>query len=1094
MRYKLISTVIFALGLTFTAKSQTNSPLWLRYPAISPDGKTVVFCYKGDIYSVSAQGGEARAITSNPAYDYLPVWSPDGKTIAFASDRHGNFDVYTVPVVGGTPKRLTFHSANEYPSAFCPDGNSIVFSAHIQDDAKNILFPDRRLSELYSVPTQGGRIAQVLTTPAINACFSHDGKLIAYHDVKGYEDNWRKHHTSSVTRDVWIYDTQTRKHKKISNFAGEDRNPVFAPDGKSLFYLSEQNGSFNIVEANLQNSDNQTVITNFDKHPIRFLSAANNGTLCFTYNGEIYTKENGQQPKLLQVTILSDEVETEIKYSTKTRGASEMALSPDGKEIAIIIRGDIFVTATDFPSTKRITCTPGQERSVSFSPDGKKLLYASERDGSWNIYQTSIVSPDEANFSLSTLLNEEALVATDAETFQPLYSPDGKEVAFLEERTTLRIINLESKQTRTVLEPNYNYSYSDGDQWFQWSPDSRWLIAQYMETPSWPDEDIALIKADGSGQIHNLTHSGYSDAMPRWMMKGKAIIWQSDKMGMRSHGSWGAQADVYAMFLTQQAFDEFNLSKHEWKLLQDKQKDKAKKDKNDDGKNKKNKGKKGKSTDTEDDSDSSDESVEPLQFDLDNLDDRKIRLTINSANISDAVLTSNGEKLFYLCRFEKGYDLWVNNLKDKETKLLVKINGYASDLQFDKNEKNLYFLSDGVPNKIEISSNKKTAVKFSADCVVDYPQERAYIFEHLWRQVLKKFYDPVLHGIDWNYYKAQYMRFLPHINNNYDFSEMASEMLGELNGSHTGCRFYPQPTNADNTASLGVLYDLSYTGRGVCVAEVLDKSPLVKAKTRISAGTIIEQVDGVDITADMDIYPLLNRKQGKMVLLSLYNPVTQARWTETTRPISQGAETSLLYHRFVKNCNAEVERLSNGRIGYVHVKGMDSPSFRQVYSDLLGKHRNKAAVVVDTRFNGGGWLHDDLATLLGGKKYVEFSPRGQHIGTEPIAKWFKPSAVLVSEGNYSDAHGFPYVYKTLGIGKLVGMPVPGTMTAVWWETQIDPTLVFGIPQMGVKDLNGKYLENQQLMPDIQVPITPEDARDGVDTQLRRAVEELMKQI
>jgi C-terminal processing protease CtpA/Prc len=173
---------------------------------------------------------------------------------------------------------------------------------------------------------------------------------------------------------------------------------------------------------------------------------------------------------------------------------------------------------------------------------------------------------------------------------------------------------------------------------------------------------------------------------------------------------------------------------------------------------------------------------------------------------------------------------------------------------------------------------------------------------------------------------------------------------------------------------------------------------------------------------------------------------------------------------------------------------MDSESFREVYSDLLGKHRSKEAVIVDTRFNGGGWLHDDLATLLSGKRYADFVPRGQYIGSEPIAKWYKPSIVLISEGNYSDAHAFPFTYKALNIGKLVGMPVPGTMTAVWWERQIDPTIVFGIPQIGVKNLEGKYLENNQTEPDIRVAISPEEAASGVDTQLRAAVEELLKQL
>ncbi len=1086
MRKNLLLLIV-AIFSTVNLFAQVNStPLWMRYPAISPDGKFIAFSYKGDIYKVSANGGDARILTTNPAYDYMPVWSPDGQTIAFASNRNGGFDIFTIPAEGGEPIRLTFHSANEYPSAFTTDGKEIIFKASIQDDAKNILFPSDVLSELYSVPVAGGRIKQVLTTPAESAVFSPDGKYIAYHDSKGYEDNWRKHHQSSVTRDIWIYDTQSKTHKKISSFEGEDRNPVFSADGKTIYYLSEINGSFNITSQDIELTSQPKTISNFTKHPVRFLSFANN-TFCFHYNGEIYTQLLNGNPQKVAINISADKTEQEIKFESLSRGATEMAVSPDSKEIAFIIRGDVFVTSTDYNNTKRITNTPEQERSVSFSPDGKKLLYASERNGSWNIYQTSVFSADEPNFALSTLLKEEPVVTIPEETFQPAYSPDGKEVAFLKERTTLCVMNLESKQIRTILDGRYNYSYSDGDQWYQWSPDGKWFVVSFMELPSWPDSDVALVKADGSGQFFNLTKSGYDDSNPKWMMDGKAIVWFNDKMGMRSHGSWGSQFDAYAMFLTQESFEEFNLSKLEWELLKEKRKKDKEKAKEDTKEKEKSDKKDKKET-------PKDKGIEPLKIDINNIDDRKVKLTINSSALSDAILVPDGDKLYYLSRFEKGHDLWVTNLKDNETKLLVKIDGYAGNLSIDKEQKNLFLLSSGSIMKVEISSNKLTTIKFNAEFSVNYPKEREYMFEHMWRQVDKKFYDPNLHGIDWKFYKSEYSRFLPHINNNFDYAEMMSELLGELNGSHTGCRYRSNPDNADQTAALGVFYDLNYSGNGMKIAEVIDKSPLINSKGKVKSGVIIEKIDGVDISANSNYFGLLNRKAGKLVSIEFYNPVNGERWAESVKPINRWDESELIYKNWIKKRNDEVERLSNGKIGYVHIRGMNSQSFREVYSDLLGKHRGKEAIIVDTRFNGGGWLHDDLATLLSGKKYVDFTPRGQHIGAEPIAKWYKPSVVLVGEGNYSDAHGFPYVYKTLKIGKLIGMPVPGTMTAVWWETQVDPTLVFGIPQMGVRDLNGKYLENQQLNPDIQVPIKPEDAATGIDNQIKAAVEELLKQV
>ncbi len=320
---------------------------------------------------------------------------------------------------------------------------------------------------------------------------------------------------------------------------------------------------------------------------------------------------------------------------------------------------------------------------------------------------------------------------------------------------------------------------------------------------------------------------------------------------------------------------------------------------------------------------------------------------------------------------------------------------------------------------------------------------------------------------------------------------MLSEFLGELNGSHTGARYRPvSPTPP--TAALGAFYDHGYTGDGLKIAEIIAKSPLTKAGSGITTGCIIEKIDGQPILDGEDYYPLLSGKAGKTVLLTVYNPATGKRFEEKIKPISYGEQTELLYARWVENCRETVDKLSGGRIGYVHIRGMNSESFREVYSELLGRCRNKEAVVIDTRHNGGGWLHDDLATLLSGKEYQRFEPRGQYIGSDPYNKWLKPSIVLMCENNYSNAHGFPWLYKELEIGRLVGTPVPGTMTAVWWETQIDPTLVFGIPQVGVKDMRGNYLENQELFPDIEVYNSPVQQLSGEDHQLHKAVETLLK--
>jgi C-terminal processing protease CtpA/Prc len=327
---------------------------------------------------------------------------------------------------------------------------------------------------------------------------------------------------------------------------------------------------------------------------------------------------------------------------------------------------------------------------------------------------------------------------------------------------------------------------------------------------------------------------------------------------------------------------------------------------------------------------------------------------------------------------------------------------------------------------------------------------------------------------------------------NRDFAELLSEMLGELNVSHTGSGYLAHDAGADATASLGVFADAGYNGAGIKIAEIMEGGPLAGAKSGAKAGMVIEKINGVVIEAGAEYDSLLNQQAGKRLPISLFDPATGKRFDEVVKPIPRGEEDELLYRRWVKAEREQVEKISGGRVGYVHVRGMDDASYRVVYSDLLGRHSAKEAIVVDTRFNGGGNLHDELATLLSGKRYLEFLPRGQPLGFEPTTKWTKPSVVLISEANYSDAHLFPWVYHHLGLGKLVGMPIAGTGTAVWWETLQDRSLYFGIPQVGFRDAKGEFMENAVIEPDVKVPNDPARIAKGDDQQLEAAVKEVLK--
>lgn len=1084
-----LAAIVFCLSV-----SAQQNPLWLRYPAISPDGKTIAFGYKGDIYRVDINGGVAVPLTIHEAQDMMPVWSHDGKYIAFASDRYGNFDVFVMPSTGGTPTRLTYNSAPDYPYDFSPDDKQVIFGSSRNIPNKNVRFYSPRLFQnLYTVNITGGRAVLISSAGFENAHYNSKGTEIVFQDRKGYEDPWRKHHTSSVTRDVWIMDIKSNTFRKISGFEGEDREPVFSNDDQFVYYLSEKNGSQNIYKTPVVNKMAERQLTSFKTNPVRHLSVSKDNVLCFTYDGEIYTLKEDGEPKKVSIQIYNDGRAGVEKNVSINGNVSEFVLSPNGKEIAFVTRGEIFVTSVEGGQTKRITNTPQQERMVQWSPDGRSLVYAAERNDNWDIYRSTIVRKEEPYFYASTLINEEPLIATSEEEYQPKFSPDGKEIAYVAQRNILKVYNLATKQTRTLLPEGRNYSYSDGDWDFNWSPDGKWVLSDDAEG-NWFTGNVAFIKSDGTNGIQHPLVSGFGQGNVKWSMDGKAITWVSAKEGRKSLALQGSrEVDIYAGFLDKQLYDRFKLSKEDFALLKEKE-DKEKADKEKDKDKKTDAGSATNNGDKKNDLAKDNTAVKPWSPNVQDLEDRVVRLTINSSSISDYVVNSDGSKIYYLASFEKGYDLWVTEPRTRETKILAKLGGSPSGIEISKDGKSLFVTNNGSLVKVD-DAGKISSIGINGEMVLNAAKEREYIFDHVWRQVEEKFYDPKLQGVDWKSVKATYAKFLPHISNNYDFQELLSEMLGELNASHTGGRYNPRMDNPDVTAALGLLYDETYTGRGLKVTEVLETGPLDKSVSKVKAGDIIEKIDGEAITDSVDWAKYLNRKAGKNTLLDIYDPSTGTRWEETLKPITFGEESALMYKRWIKKMEEMVDKLSGGKVGYVHVQGMNDGSYRNTFDAVLGRNFDKEALIVDTRFNGGGWLHDDLTTFLSGKHYLDFAPQGHRLKDgEPMGRWTKPSCVLMSESNYSDAFIFPYVYKQNGVGKLIGMPVPGTGTAVWWEQQIDPTIIFGIPMVATIGKENRPTENLQLEPDIKVPLRYEDFLNGRDPQIEAAVKEMLDTI
>lgn len=1055
-----------------------ENPKWIRYQSISPDGLTIAFTYKGDLYSVPTSGGEAKQLTFHEAHDYMPVWSNDGKKIAFASDRYGNFDVFLMPAQGGPAERLTFHSNDENPYDFSADNKYVLFGAVRQDLAEHRQYPTGSQPELYKVPVTGGKVDQVFTIPAENVQVSKDGKTYVYHDKKGGENEWRKHHESAIARDIWKYDVAKNEHSMITSYKGEDRQPVFSADEKSIYYLSEKSGNFNVHKLDLANPAQQKQLTNFETFPVRFLSFGN-GILAFGYDGELYTMKEGAAPRKVNVEIRTQSPNNNDKYITINGGVNEMEVSPNGKEIAFIARGEVFVTSVDGSLTKRITNTPAQERFVTFTPDGKSVVYSSERDGKWSIYKTTKTRAEEPFFYASTLLKEEVLLTGEKDHYLPAFSPDGKKLAYILDRRTLQVKDLETGKVINLLTPKDLFHMRDGDKYFTWSPDSKWLLAEWDKTLS--NSEILLLAADGSKRM-NLTESGYYDGSPKWTNEGKQMIWFSNRNGLKSYATSGrSEMDVYSMFFTQDAWDKYNLSEEDYKHMKEVEKANKKEDNSEKKDKDSDKDKKAK------------EEVKPTQIDWEGLKERKDRLTIHSSFVSDAVLSKDAEKLYYLTQFEDKSNLWETNLRTNETRMLIKLNASSGSLAWDKEKENLYLLSGGKISKIDVSKEKSEDIKIAGEMTYDAEKERQHMLEHVYIRTKNSFYDEQFHGKNIDTLYAQYKRYLPSIGNSYEFAEMLSEMLGELNSSHSGARYSSENPNGDATASLGIFMDYDYKGDGIKITEILKGGPLDKASFSVEPGMVITAIDGEPVTKDKDVARYLNRKADKFVLLELSQPGKKETKQITVKPISLSEERDLLYKRFVKINEKEVAEKSNGKLGYVHIPGMSDAPYRSVYEDMMGKYQDTEAVIVDTRFNGGGDLVADLAMFFTGTPFITYATDDRAVGGEPTSRWTKPTLSLFNESMYSDGHCYASGYTDLKLGITVGMPVPGTCSFAGWESLPDGTR-WGMVPVSAKNMAGEWMENNQTEPQIMVKNMPGVIDAGRDQQLERGIEELLKEI
>ena len=1039
------------------AVADDGRPLWLRYPAVSPDGQQIAFTYGGQIWRVASAGGEAVPLTSGEFYSTRPVWSPDGKKIVFASKTHGNLDLFIMPATGGVIKRLTYHSADDLPYAFSPDGAQIYFSSSRLGSPRRVPVGTYAGSDqLYTVPSRGGRTRMFIPTPALDVAASPDGKSLLYDNRPIYENEWRKGAVSDGTRDIWLYDITATKHRKLTTFRGEDRDATWAPDGRSYYYLSERSGSFNVWQANVEGDAQEKQITSHGIHPVRFLSIAKDGTMVYGYDGEIWRRApgNGAQSQRVPIRISQTSLVQGSFSASANAYASELAVSPDGAQLAIVARGEVFVMSAVTGKIRRITNTPQHEASVSFGPDGKTLIYSCERDGDADIFEARI-APGAKSFTEPGPVTEVKLIDSTGDALLPAYAPDGQRIAYFDNRESIKVFDRRDGKTTTVLPKGAIYSYKDGDTSFNWSPDGRWIVSTAGSISAC--QEVVMLDATGKGAPVNLSRSGYDDLLPRFTRDGKAVIWLTSEYGLRSSDGNPSQLDAQITFLTPQAHSAF-LAGLEGMAVP--------------------------------------ASVEKEAFELQTagLSLRSSRLTPISGNLAFVDLSPDKHSVVFVMSEETGHSIGYRfDFRTKSLKQLFYKPLTATSFVADAKGENIYALGPLGIEIINLSTGAVSTFPITTQIEYDPRGEMRYLFDYFWRTTKLKFYRSDMHGVNWEVIGEAYRKFLPHINAWEDFADVLGEMAGQLNASHMAGVYKPKPKNADQTASLGLYFDETYNGAGMKILDVLPGGPADRVGSTLRPGALILEIDGKAIEGDTDLDTLLNHKVGVLVQLTVRPAAGGPAVKEIISPTSYANALKLAKERWIEERDVMVQRLSGGRLGYVYIEGMNNMEFQRAMSVVFGKHRDKEAMVIDIRFNGGGNLHDQLLAMFTGQAIAGFTTRdGQMLVTFPgKARWTKPSILMANAGSYSDGSMFPHVYKRNKVGGLVGTRVPGTGTAVWWVEVLNGQITYGIPQLGSRDFETGWFENQEVVPDELVYNDPDSIEDGRDPQLEAAVRRAM---
>lgn len=1045
----LVSVALLCLFVGASVRAQlilpAEKPVRIaRFPALSPDGSRVCFSYQGNLWIAPASGGDAIRLTANDSLDTNPRWSPDGKWLAFNSDREGGSQVFLIPAIGGPARQITFHSVAATVHDWFPDGRSLLVTSA----------RDTRNTGIYRLDAVTGRMKRLVKDDARSSftALSPDGKWLAY--TRGaLVDTIRKNYKGAANYDIYVAPTDgSAPARRLTDSDKNDMWPVWGADNRTVFYSSERDGVGTIWKQSREGGRPVKVVSD-PPDSIRFVTIARNGaTLAFESDNRVCTAPTGGG-RATPVTLYcrTDERGPKTNYATFTgNNVSEFALSPDGKRAAFVIRGDIFVvTIEKGGEAKRLTDNPTRDQDITWSPDGKNLVFSSNRSGSFKLYLVNLASRETRPLTQGSGIDT-----------TPRFSPDGSWIAFRRgPKTGIYLIKPDGKGEQVAV-PGPKVDF------FRWSPDSKWIA--YSQENDIRTDDVWVIPLTPEGTalkpgtpINVSDHPGFNE-FPAWFSDGTKLAFLSNRTRNR---------DVETI----NHVGRFGL----YTVPLEREKEKFEEDEDAPRPMPKPEEKKGPP------------KVE-VKVDPREIERRAKQIVGLDEGVQSYSVSPDSKTIVFTARSLGQSDIWQTSAEGGSLQRLTNNGEAPGDFQWTPDSNRFYFLSGGAIRWMGRGGMGGGVVGFTARMEIDRLTDYRAAFDEAWQVFNDRFYDRNFHGVDWKAVGQKYRALVEYVTVRSDFNYLIQQMFGELNASHTGI-FGGAGRPARETGYTGILADEEYTGMGVKIASILPRSPADRDESRLKPGEYLLSVDGVDVQADASFDKAMTGKMGRTVTL-LVNATAAKEGARKVlmKPIGRGEWGELLYERWLDERRELVEKVSGGRLGYLHVADMGNATRNRFERELFSVGQRKQGMILDFRGNNGGDTHDSLLRILErNRHYFTFAPRTETPFPQPERAYVKPVILLIDEASLSDAEVFANGFRELKIGKIVGQPTMGWIIFTSGTGLIDGSFI-RVPHLGCFTLDGRDMENWGVPPDIRVENTPADLAAGRDPQLERAVAELLK--